>query len=110
MVAALEASICSDVAAAGGGSAAEDGVDGMVLHFKSLSRKELQGLCKQNKLKANDTLENMAAAMEAFRCSAVPVAGVVSAALEAFRCSAVAVADDGSAAEDDNEEVEDDEG
>ena len=71
---------------------AEDGVNGMVLDFKSLSRKELQGLCKQNKLKANDTLENMAAAMEAFRCSTVPVA------------------DDGSAAEDDNEEVEDDEG
>ena len=34
----------------------------------------------------------------------------MAAALEAFRCSAVAVADGGSATEDDDEEVEDDEG
>ena len=59
-VAALEASMCSDMAATGGGSAAENGVDGMVLDFKSLSHKELQRLCKQNKLKANDKSVNMA--------------------------------------------------
>ena len=33
----------------------------------------------------------------------------MATALEAFRCSAVAVAVDGSAAEDDDEDVEDDE-
>ena len=54
--------------------------------------RDLQRLCVHNKLKANGTSVSMAAA------------------LEAFRCSAVAVVDGGSAAEDDYEDVEDDEG
>ena len=56
-----------------------------------LTRGELQDLCKQKKIRANDTSVNMATA------------------LEALRCSAVAAANDGSAAEDDDEDVEDDE-
>ena len=111
MVSALEASMCSDMAATGGGSAAENGVDGIALDFKSLTRKELQQLCKQNKLRANDKAVNMAVALEArFRCSAVAVAGGMNAALDAFRFSAWVMSDGGSAAEDDDEEVEDDEG
>ena len=111
MVSALEASMCSDMAATGGGSAAENGVDGIALDFKSLTRKELQQLCKQNKLRANDKAVNMAVALEAFRCSAVAVAGGMNAALEAFRFSAGVMSDaGGSAAEDLDEEVEDDEG
>ena len=48
--------------------------------------------------------------MTFFLCStAHSVADGGSAALEAFRCSAVAVLDGGSAAEDDDEDVEDDE-
>ena len=58
MVAALEASMCSDMTATGGGCAADDGGDGMVLDFKSLTRGELQHLCKQKKLRANDTSVN----------------------------------------------------
>ena len=101
--------MCIDMTATGDGGAAEDGGDGMILDFKSLNHKELQHLCKQKKLKSNDTSVSMAAALEAFRCSAVAVADGGSAALEAFRCSAVAVLDGGSAAEDDDEDVEDDE-
>ena len=78
------------MAATGDGSAAEDGGDGMVLDFKSLTCEELKDLRKQKKPRANDTSVNMATA------------------LEAFRCSVVAVAVDGSAAEDDVEDVEDD--
>ena len=74
MIVALGASMCSDMAATGGGSAAEDSGDGMVLDFTSLNHKELQRLCKQKKLKANSTSVNMAAALEALRCSAVAVA------------------------------------
>ena len=48
-------------------------------------------MCKQKKIRANDTSVNMATA------------------LEALRCSAVAAAADGSAADDDEEDVEDDE-
>ena len=87
MIAALEASLCSDMAATGGGSAAEDGGDGMVLNLTLLNLKELQHLCKQKKLKANVTSVEMRAALEASRCSAMA----------------------GSAAEDDDEDVEDDE-
>ena len=70
---ALEASICSDMAMTGGGSAAVDGGDGMVLDFKSMNHKDLQRLCVQKKLKANGTTVSMAAALEAFRCSVVAV-------------------------------------
>ena len=63
----------------------------MALDFKSMNHRYLQRLCVQKKLKANGTTVSMAAA------------------LEAFRCSAVAVADGGSAAEDNDEDVEDDE-
>ena len=73
----------------------------IALDFKSLTRKELQQLCKQNKLRANDKAVNMAVALEAFRCSAVAVAGGMNAALEAFRFSAGVMSDaGGSAAED----------
>ena len=68
-----------------------DGVDGMILDFKSLTREELKDLRKQKKPRANDTSVNMATA------------------LEAFRCSAVAAPADGSAVEDADEDVEDDE-
>ena len=61
------------------------------LNFKSLTHRELQDLCKQKKIRANDTSVNMATA------------------LEALRRSAVAAADDVSAADDDGEDVEDDE-
>ena len=108
MVAALQASMCSDMTATGGGCAADDGGDGMILDFKSLTCEELKLLRKQ-KPRASDTSVNMANALEAFRCSAVAVADGGSAALEAFRCSAVAAVADGSAAEDDDEDVEDDE-
>ena len=91
MVAALQASMSSDMTATGGGCAADDGGDGMILDFKSLTHEELKHLCKQKKPRANDTSVNMATA------------------LEAFRCSAVAAAADGSAVEDDDEDVEDDE-
>ena len=91
MVAALQASMCSDMTATGGGCAADDGGDGMILDFKSLTREELKDLRKQKKPRENDTSVNMATA------------------LEAFRCSAVAAAADGSAVEDDDEDVEDDE-
>ena len=92
MVTALEASMCSDMTATGGGCAADDGGDGTALNFKSLTHRELQGLCKQKKIRANDTSVNMATA------------------LEALRRSAVAAADDVSAADDDDDEdVEDDE-
>ena len=90
MSAALQASMCSDMTATGGGCAADDGGDGMILDFKSLTCEELKLLRKQ-KPRANDTSVNMANA------------------LEAFRCSAVAAVADGSAAEDDDEDVEDDE-
>jgi hypothetical protein len=50
MVAALEASLCSDMAATGGGSAAEVDGDGMVLDFKSMNHKVLKRLCVQKKL------------------------------------------------------------
>ena len=90
MSAALQASMCSDTTATGGGCAADDGGDGMILDFKSLTCEELKLLRKQ-KPRANDTSVNMANA------------------LEAFRCSAVAAVADGSAAEDDDEDVEDDE-
>ncbi len=84
----------------------------MVLDFKSLSRKELQRLCKLHKLKANDKPVDMVAALEASRCSAVAVAlaGGGGSSAEASRCSAMAVADGESAAEDDDEEFVDDEG
>ena len=82
MVAALQASMT----ATGGGCAADDGGDGMILDFKSLTREELKHLCKQKKPRANDTSVNMVTA------------------LEVFRCSAVAAAVDGSAAEDDDED------
>ena len=57
MVAALEASMCSDMAATGGGSAAENGGGGMALDFKSMNHKVLQRLCRSDteKLKANGT-------------------------------------------------------
>ena len=83
--------MCSDVAATGGGSAAENGGGGMALDFKSMNYRDLQRLCVHNKLKANGTSVSMAAALEAFRCSAVAVAG------------------GGSATEDDDEDDEDDE-
>ncbi len=89
MVAALQASMCSDTTATGGGCAADDGADGVILDFKSLTREELEYLRKQKKPRANDTSVNMATALEAFRCSAVPTAT------------------DGSAVEDDDEDVED---
>ena len=89
---ALEASeICSDMAMTGGGSAAVDGGDGMVLDFKSMNHKDLQRLCVQKKLKANGAIVSMAAA------------------LEAFKCSVVAVTAGGGAAGEDDEDVEDDE-
>ena len=87
MIAALEASICSDMTATGSGSAAEDGGDGMVLDLTLLNHNQLQRLCVQKKLKANVTYVKMRAALEASRCSAMA----------------------GSAAEDDDEDVEDDE-
>ena len=87
MIAALEASLFSDTAATGGGSAAEDGGDDMVLDLTLLNHKELQHLCKQKKLKANVTSVEMRTALEASRCSAMA----------------------GSAAEDDDEDVGDDE-
>ena len=86
-IAALEASLFSDTAATGGGSAAEDGGDGMVLNLTLLNHKQLQHLFKQKKLKANATSVEMRAALEASRCSAMA----------------------GSAAEDDDEDVGDDE-
>ena len=89
MVAALQASMCSDTTATGGGCAADDGADGVILDFKSLTREELEHLRKRKKPRANDTSVNMATALEAFRCSAVPTAA------------------DGSAVEDDDEDVED---
>ena len=42
MVAALQASMCTDMTATGGGGAADDGGDGMILDFKSLTREELK--------------------------------------------------------------------
>ena len=92
MVAALQASMCSDTTATGGGCAADDVGDAMIQDFKSLTREELKHLRKQKKPRANDTSVNMATALEAFRCSAVPAAAA-----------------DGSAVEDDDEDVEDDE-
>ena len=55
------------------GALQEDGGDGMALDLTSLNHKELQRLCKQKKLKANGSSVNMAAALEALRCSAVAV-------------------------------------
>ena len=63
MVAALEASMCSDVAVTGGGSAAEDDDSGMVLDFKAMKRKDLQRLCVEKNFRANVEQDNKRVSM-----------------------------------------------